>query len=330
MLPKGAESPFSKQLLEPRRLRQFGLIGVLGATIYLVTTLTLDRVLLVEGLRRIEIWQWIVLASLSLFNYGLRYWRWNLYIRQDPQHSASRGLTTRLHMLIYFAGFALTVTPGKAGEALRCVYLREHGVPWRRSLAALVMERLLDFLALTLLALGYFKAILGGWGYGALLFISVVSVVILLRSSLLYQRVLPRLIGNRLHEKMGAVVDEARLFASPKLFGFGLTIGLFAWGAEAFGFMLLLSWMGLPLGVIESSGIYAGSLVAGALSFLPGGLGGAEASMVALLKVQGASLSIALLATLICRLITLWFAVALGLVAIFFIEKINFSKGRLH
>jgi uncharacterized membrane protein YbhN (UPF0104 family) len=302
-------------------LRQLGLIGVFGATLYLVGTLALDRVLLIEGLRRIEIWQWAVLSALSLFNYGLRYWRWDKYIRRETPDSVNRCLTTRVHVLIYFAGFALTVTPGKAGEALRCVYLREHGIPWRRSLAVLVVERLLDLFTLALLALGYVKVFVGGWGYGALLIISLISIIVLLRSRVLYGWLLPRLIGNRRYGKIGAVLDEVRLLVSPKLFGFGLLVGLFAWGAEAFGFMLLLGWMGFALGVIESSGIYAGSLIAGALSFMPGGLGGAEASMIALLKIQGASLSIALLVTLICRLVTLWFAVALGLVAIVILER---------
>jgi len=58
--------------------------------------------------------------------------------------------------------------------------------------------------------------------------------------------------------------------------------------------------------------------IAGALSFLPGGLGVQEGGMVALLvqTAQGVGGATAAAATFITRLCTLWFAVAVGLVAL--------------
>ena len=53
-------------------------------------------------------------------------------------------------------------------------------------------------------------------------------------------------------------------------------------------------------------------MLVGGLSFLPGGLGSSEAVMITLLAVNGLPHSAAITATLICRLATLWFAVALG------------------
>ena len=57
-------------------------------------------------------------------------------------------------------------------------------------------------------------------------------------------------------------------------------------------------------------------MLSGALSFLPGGLGGAEAAMIALLVAGGTVVGTAVLATLICRAVTLWFAVVLGIGAV--------------
>jgi uncharacterized protein (TIRG00374 family) len=64
--------------------------------------------------------------------------------------------------------------------------------------------------------------------------------------------------------------------------------------------------------------IYAGTTIAGALSFLPGGLGVTEGTMAMLLVSGSARLdrSTALDATLLTRFATLWFAVALGLVCL--------------
>jgi uncharacterized protein (TIRG00374 family) len=52
------------------------------------------------------------------------------------------------------------------------------------------------------------------------------------------------------------------------------------------------------------------------LSFLPGGLGGAEAVMISLLVLQGMTTPAAVAATVFIRLATLWFAVCLGLIAL--------------
>jgi glycosyltransferase 2 family protein len=52
------------------------------------------------------------------------------------------------------------------------------------------------------------------------------------------------------------------------------------------------------------------------LSFLPGGLGGAEVTMVGLLLLNGMNEAQAVACTLFVRLATLWFAVILGLLAL--------------
>jgi glycosyltransferase 2 family protein len=62
-------------------------------------------------------------------------------------------------------------------------------------------------------------------------------------------------------------------------------------------------------------GVYAVSLLAGALSFVPGGIGTTEGAMALLLAGLGAGTATVVAAPLISRLTTLWFAVSLGLVA---------------
>jgi uncharacterized protein (TIRG00374 family) len=67
--------------------------------------------------------------------------------------------------------------------------------------------------------------------------------------------------------------------------------------------------------------IYAFSMLVGALSFLPGGLGGAEATMVALLMLNHIAQPQAVAATILIRLATLWFAVVLGVIALTLPER---------
>ena len=55
-------------------------------------------------------------------------------------------------------------------------------------------------------------------------------------------------------------------------------------------------------------------MLSGTLSGLPGGLGGTEATAVALLLLQGVPAETAVLATAIIRVTTLWFAVLIGFI----------------
>ena len=68
----------------------------------------------VEALQRIEMLDIVVLLALSLVNYALRFQRWHGYL-QRLRHT----VPWRFNLHAYLTGFALTTTPGKAGEALR-------------------------------------------------------------------------------------------------------------------------------------------------------------------------------------------------------------------
>src|SRR5690606_6097435 len=85
---------------------------------------------------------------MSSANYGLRFLRWQSYLR-----AVDHPIDWKPSLQIYLAGFALTTTPGKAGEALRGVLLKPLGVPYPQSFAAFFSERLSDLFGVVLLSL---------------------------------------------------------------------------------------------------------------------------------------------------------------------------------
>lgn len=82
--------------------------------------------------------------------------------------------------------------------------------------------------------------------------------------------------------------------------------------AEGIAFYLLLDWMGADVSVATAIAIFLFSTLAGGLTGAPGGVGGAEAAMIALLALEGVPLTMSVPATAIIRLTTLWFAIAIG------------------
>lgn len=93
-------------------------------------------------------------------------------------------------------------------------------------------------------------------------------------------------------------------------------LGLIGWAAEGFAFFLILHWMGQEVTIVFALFVFAISMLAGALSLTPGGLGSTEGVMVGLLLWHGVPLPEATAATLLIRATTLWFAVMLGSAAL--------------
>jgi glycosyltransferase 2 family protein len=299
---------------EARRLVQVGVVVALAIVAYLALGFVGGWSTTLDALRSLGLGQWALLLGLSLLNYSLRFMRWHAYLR-----ALGAPVPLFQNLLIYVAGFAFTVTPGKAGEAVRSVYLRAAGVPWSAGLAALAAERILDLAAVALLT-GLALASLRVYLLPSLVLVAcVVAGLFVVTHPRLADRLLTLLpsFGRRAHLQRGAheMLAHTRALLSSRRLSLGLAIGLAAWAAEALGFYLLLGWLGVATDLLTAAGIYAASMLAGAASFLPGGLGGAEAAMVALLVASGVAFATATTATLICRAVTLWFAVGLGIAA---------------
>jgi uncharacterized protein (TIRG00374 family) len=134
------------------------------------------------------------------------------------------------------------------------------------------------------------------------------------------QKKLPSRSAHYIISAIEIVLHSGRCFRLPILL-YGIALGLVAWGAEGVAFYYIMHVLGSDLSVPTALFIYAFSILVGALSFLPGGLGGTEATMVTLLIVNNVAQPQAVAATVLIRLATLWFAVALGVFALTLPER---------
>jgi uncharacterized protein (TIRG00374 family) len=258
----------------------------------------------------------LLLLLLSLVNYLLRFVRWRKFLRLQGY-----SVPELANLRVYLSGFALTTTPGKAGEALRSLLLKPFGVSYPHSLAALLAERLGDLMAVLLLACVGLYAYEPARPVVAVMAIFFIFGIWLLQQHALLGRIeqwLTRRFHQRLAHIISGFIDTLRhsggLLSLP-LLSYSLWLGVIAWGAEGLAFYYLLQVMGADVSLVVAMFIYAFAMLIGAISFLPGGLGGAEVTMTALLMLNGMDNGAAVAATLLIRLTTLWFAVVLGLLA---------------
>lgn len=266
-------------------------------------------------------WAWMLpVLALSLANYGLRFLRWHLYLR-----AARIDVPTGFSAGVFASGLAMSITPGKLGEILKTALLKDGaGVSAARSFPVVVTERLSDLVAVLALTCVGLAAGLGNTGVllaGAGLTVAMFLALATGPGTRLTFRAFAVLARRKLPEEAFAEARETqqRLWAPVPLVA-GLALGTLAWFAEAAGLYVVVS--AFPegaLGLAPAVFIYALGTLAGALSFLPGGLVATEATLAVLLAAQGfpgvdpaTADALAVASTLLIRLATLWFAVALG------------------
>jgi len=228
-----------------------------------------------HALAKLSIPGWLLVLSLSLSNYMLRFGRWTIYVNK----TSDATVPTVQHALIYLAGFSLTTTPGKAGEALRSFYLKPFGVDYKSSLSVLFVERLVDLIAIILismLAVSFFDN-------DNILYTAVISgVVILVMLPMIHSKRLWGFIakiGEGLPEKFSTLlghliemVDASAILLKNRVLYSGLSLAIIAWALEGLGFYIVLQYLDVECSLMVAVGIYAVAVLVGAVSFMPGSL----------------------------------------------------------
>ena len=312
-MPEAAQ-PVAGRLPVKRLLLVLGVVGTLYAMALLIWGDSPKTSLAV-------LWSWTGLqaAALCLLNYLLRGVRWRLWMAHYGLHF---GLFEGLRL--YLAGYAFTPTPGNVGEAVRGLMLARSPLSTAQSLAIFGAERLADLFCLLLLCLPALGWLLGHAAVREAMHTSPGAVTVLLAASVfLIFLMLGGLLRyrERLWHFFPWLREAAQCLALRPLVWFGLTLA--AWAAQGVAVWLLCSAMNVPMPPLTAVGFYAVAMVAGALSALPAGLGGMEAVLIGLLVAQGAATPAAVGVTVLTRLVTLWLAVAIGMVALLYSAAIR-------
>lgn len=261
-------------------------------------------------------WLIVPVLALSLLNYGLRFWRWEIFLR-----ALDIDLPRRESLGLYFATYLMVITPGKIGEVFKAGILRErYGVKLGLGLPIVLAERIFDFLAVLILAVGgvfFWPGPLTGMTTG-LVAAALVPVLLLIFQSRQVRTRLVRKVASspllsRYHVEMDKSSSTLSTLIGMKLGSLSLGITTVAWLSEGLGLWLICQGLGFVVPPGQAVFIYAAGTLVGSLSFLPGGLGGTEATLIWLLETLHMTRATAATAALLTRLFTLWLAVAVGL-----------------
>ena len=240
----------------------------------------------------------LVLAGAS---YLCRSFRWLKYMRL-VEKKGSIGH----HFTIYLSGFAFTASPAKIGELMRATYLNDLGIRFHYVCLSFVSERLLDVTIVFFLG-SYFL-----FSYFDSAFIILASILFFV--PLLVSPILRILCSTSFTYRWKHLIGEmATLWQAPLVLKcYALT--LLAWVSQGLILFFLLKGFKTDISPVMAISIYCLSLLIGAASFIPSGIGVTEIGMIWLLNQIGVDNNIAIISSLTVRLLTLWPAMIIGLI----------------
>lgn len=299
-------------------------IGVAGL-IYLAFTLYADYNQVAEAFKTFNWVLFPVLLMLSLINYYFRFLKWDYYLR-----IINVSVKKIDSFSIFMSGLIMSITPGKFGELMKAYMVKQiNGAPVSKTAPIIFVERITDFVSLVFIALiGAFV-----FDYGRII-VSIVGIFFLLCIFIISNRKIALSIIKLFEEisflkkhieHIKNAYESSYLLLRPyPLFSMSI-LSLFAWFFECLGYFLILNNFHINITMLWASFAYAFATIVGAITMLPGGLGATEGSLTFLLTEKGASLDIAVASTFIVRAVTLWFAVVVGIISVFFYQK-RFGK----
>jgi uncharacterized protein (TIRG00374 family) len=265
-----------------------------------------------------------MLLVASSMTYLIRYLRWHWLLRRSGHATPLlRGFAA------YLSGFAFTATPGKVGELVRIRYLAPLKVPPARVVAAFIFERAFDLIAvlmLSSLAIASTRTFI----ISAVFVMAFLSGLALASAKLEWFAATARSLDERGFRRTAMIVtaikdglSDCRIWMTPADIAVSLVFGLIAWSIASLAFLFLLERLDITIAFTEALSIYPMSMLAGAASMLPGGVGSTEATIVGLLSLHDVPLGLATLAAVGIRLSSLWFAVVCGFVSVLGLELLK-------
>jgi len=301
------------------------LSAVFGAMIFLGISLYADFDKLISALGKFNWLYFPLILGLSFLNYVARFYKWEYYLK-----ILNIKVAPMLSFKIFLSAFVMSVTPGKMGEVLKSYLLKEEtGTPIAKSAPIIIAERITDFISIIIICIAgayvfdYGRSIIIGVG------IFFVSVTLILSSQKLSLKIIDSLerikfLAKHVH-KMHVAYESIYQLVKLRPLIIAVIMSLVAWFFECIGFYFILdifsSTSGVHTSVLTASFIYCFSTLVGAIAMLPGGLGATEATLTGLLIVLKIPKDVSAASTIIIRVATLWFAVLVGIVSIYFYNK---------
>jgi len=243
--------------------------------------------------------------------------RWNILLKQN-----GISVPIKKSIMIWLSGSALGITPGQVGELLKSQILKNlFNIPRSKTAPIIFIEKFYDLIgAIIASTLGI---IVLGMDYNLILvsifILGILFFFIYYRKA--FEYLLTKITKTKFFSKYSDNLSDShkiiRNSTNPKLASISISLSLLYWLIiSVAAYLTLLAFDINTIGILETIAIYTASVLIGVITFIPGGVGITEGSLTGLFVLQGVDISVALVISVVIRILTLWYSVSIGFICL--------------
>ncbi|MFI5412665.1 MAG: lysylphosphatidylglycerol synthase transmembrane domain-containing protein [Candidatus Micrarchaeales archaeon] len=305
------------------RLRIFAAIGLAASFIVFLLVAVFGGFLNVVGtIEHANAYFYLMAFTCVFLGYMVRYIKWGYYL-----HMLKIKVSQTKSFLIYLSAYGMDITPGRIGRVIAAYTLKKvTKIKFMSIVPIVTMDLFTDFFGFAILAL--FTAIYVG---RYLLYVAVFDLILIIPFVLVINPWIFNYIKAR--KKKGIVLRKLEQHGKqyymsqnrlnkPGIYLASLIFTIPADILNSLGLYFSLLAVGIRPQAVISLFIFATSQIFGMVSTLPGSVGVADATLVALLKTMvGLNSTLSSAVTIMTRIATLWFGIILGTIILFYTLK---------
>ena len=238
----------------------------------------------------------------------------------------------RKSIAVFFAGVAFEITPGQIGALIKSQLLKtSSNIPRTKTVPIIVAEKVYDLISailasiigIIILGMDFYLIII------AILALAVIFFFMFYRpaSEIFFKRITKTKFFSKYVDNMSEFHAIIQKSTNVKAVTICILLGVTYWFIiSGAAYYTLIAFDINVLDYLTVLAIYTTSILLGAISFVPAGIGVTEGSIAGLFTLNGIDVSTALILSVMIRVLTLWFSVSVGFIALKFTGGFSFRS----
>ena len=253
--------------------------------------------------------------------------KWHFLLKNCEIH-----VPLKKSILVFLSGPAFEITPGQIGALVKSQILKtSSNIPRTKTVPIIVVEKVYDLIGAVL------ASIIGIVILGMEPHLIVIAILVLVTifffvyyrpaSEIFFKQITKRKFFSKYVENISDFYEIVHKSTNVKVATTCILLALTYWFmVSAAAYYTLIAFDINILDYLKVLAIYATSTLLGAISFIPAGIGITEGSITGLFTLNGIDVSTALILSVMIRVLTLWYTVGVGFVALKFTGGFSFKQ----
>ena len=302
------------------------LVAVVG--IYAIFLFTSDFNLVSEKITNFKISYLPLILLLVSTSWIPIFIKWHLLLK-----NCEIDIPLRKSIAVFLSGSAFTgITPGQVGALIKSQILKtSSNIPRTKTVPIIVIENVYDLIG-AIIASIIGVIILGIQPHLIIIAILVLTIIFFFMyyrpaSELFFKRITKTKFFSKRVDNISEFNKIIQKSTNPKVATICILLAVTYWFIISIAvYYTLIAFDINILDYLEVLAIYATSVLLGAISFIPGGIGITEGSITGLFTLNGIDVSTALILAVMIRIFTLWYSVSVGFIMLKFTGGFSLKK----